>query len=176
MKFAPRKDAVVYRMHTPRYASVPTSGAGAAAGGGRANRPGVETLYLSFDTQTAIEEYAQVSSIMPPGTLVSYRLSVERLVDFCGGYDPVAWDPIWEDFFCDWRELCFNQGIEPPSWVAGDLAIAAGAAGILFPSRLRQGGINLALFTQRLGEKDSLVVYDPDGVLPRDQRSWDSPT
>ncbi len=38
-----------YRMHTPRWATAPTSGAGAAAHGGRANRPGVSALYLALE-------------------------------------------------------------------------------------------------------------------------------
>ena len=31
-----------YRMHTPKWATAPTSGAGAATHGGRANRPGIQ--------------------------------------------------------------------------------------------------------------------------------------
>lgn len=50
-----------YRMHTPKWAVTPTSGAGAAAHGGRANRPGVTALYLALDIDTAIKEYQQVS-------------------------------------------------------------------------------------------------------------------
>jgi RES domain-containing protein len=45
-----------YRVHTPKWASMPLSGAGAATQGGRANRPGVEALYLALDVQTAIDE------------------------------------------------------------------------------------------------------------------------
>jgi RES domain-containing protein len=33
-----------YRVHTPKWASVPLSGAGAATHGGRLNRPGIEAL------------------------------------------------------------------------------------------------------------------------------------
>jgi len=52
-----------YRVHTPKWASMPLSGAGAATQGGRANRPGVEALYLALDVQTAIDEYKQVSTL-----------------------------------------------------------------------------------------------------------------
>lgn len=38
-----------YRMHMPKWAVAPTSGAGAASYGGRLNRPGIEALYLSLD-------------------------------------------------------------------------------------------------------------------------------
>ncbi len=54
---------VTYRMHTPKWAVTPTSGAGAAEHGGRANRPGLAALYLSIEVETAIKEYHQVSSL-----------------------------------------------------------------------------------------------------------------
>lgn len=48
---------VAYRAHTPGWAHAPTSGAGAAAYGGRANRIGVPALYLALDEHTALAEY-----------------------------------------------------------------------------------------------------------------------
>ena len=71
-----------YRMHTPRWATAPTSGAGAAAYGGRANRPGTQALYLALEPETAVREYQQLSPLMPPGTLVSYAVRVSPVVDF----------------------------------------------------------------------------------------------
>ncbi len=68
------------------------------------------------------------------------------VADFRQGFDPSHWEPIWEDFTCDWRELWFNQRVEPPSWLIGDEVIAAGAKGILFQSRLNVGGTNLTLY------------------------------
>ncbi|WP_366145778.1 RES domain-containing protein [Polaromonas sp.] len=55
-------DVTAYRMHVPRWAVAPTSGAGAGKHGGRANRPGVDALYLALETATAIREYQQVST------------------------------------------------------------------------------------------------------------------
>jgi RES domain-containing protein len=161
-----------YRMYTPKWAVAPTSGAGAAAHGGRANRPGAATLYLSLDTDTAVKEYQHVSTLLPPGTLVSYRVSAAPVVDFRGGYQPAQWSALWEEFFCDWRKLWFNQHIEPPSGVLADEAIAAGAKGILFPSRLAPGGVNLVLYTELLGAADAIEVHDPASALPKNQDSW----
>jgi RES domain-containing protein len=138
-------------MHVPRWAVAPTSGAGAAKLGGRANRPGVEALYLALETETAVREYQQVSTLLPPGTLTSYKLTAAPVVDFTVSFSASVWEPIWEDFYCDWRELWFNQRVEPPSWVVGDTVIAAGVKGILFPSRLAKGGTNLVLFTHNAG-------------------------
>lgn len=77
-----------------------------------------------------------------------------------------------DQFFCDWRKLWFDQRVEPPSWALGDEAIAAGAKGILFMSIVNPGGRNLVLFTNRLNADDQIQVFDPDGVLPKNQDSW----
>jgi len=165
-------EAEAYRMHTPRWASAPTSGSGAAAFGGRANRPTVPALYLALDSGTAIKEYQQLSPLLPPGTLVSYRVSVDPVADFRLGYRPEDWSSLWEEFYCDWRELWFNRHIEPPSWVLADEAMASGMKGILFPSRLSPGGLNLVVYTDLLEESDRVEAYDPAGALPKNQDSW----
>ena len=85
----------VYRMHLPKWAVAPTSGDGAARHGGRANRPGVSALYLALDIETAIKDYQQTSSLLPPGTLVSYQVTVEPVVDFSAGFVSSHWDPLW---------------------------------------------------------------------------------
>lgn len=59
----------------------------------------------------AVKEYRQVSTLIPPGTLVSYRVTLAPVIDFRKGYRPVEWPPLWEEFFCDWWELWFNQPV-----------------------------------------------------------------
>jgi RES domain-containing protein len=159
-------------MHVPKWAIAPLSGAGAGTHGGRANRIGVDALYLALDYDTAVQEYRQMSSLMPPGTLVSYRLTATPIIDFSAGYDGGTWAPIWEDFYCDWRRTWFNDRIEPPSWTIGDEVLANGAKGILFKSQVASGGINLVLYTNALDSTDRLEVYDPNNTLPKDQSSW----
>ncbi len=140
--------------------------------GGRANRPGVSALYLALEPETAVREYQQLSPLLPPGTLVSYTVGVSPVVDFHEGYDATRWSSLWEEFYCDWRELWFNQRVEPPSWVLADETIASGAKGILFASRLALGGTNLVVFNELLTADDALLVYDPAGKLPKNQDSW----
>ncbi|AOK56544.1 RES protein [Burkholderia stagnalis] len=175
MILKPLNEVIAYRMHQPKWAVAPTSGAGAAKFGGRANRIGTPALYLALEVATAVAEYQQLSPLLPPGTLVSYRVTAEPVVDFTAGYRVDDWPPLWESFFCDWRRDWFNERIEPPSWVLGDEAIAAGAKGILFPSTQASGGTNLVLFVDQLAEPDRLEVIDPVGALPRDQASWGEP-
>ena len=172
MKLTTLTDVTAYRMHSPRWSFEPTSGAGAAKHGGRANRPGVDALYLALETHTAIDEYQQASALLPPGTLTAYKLTVDPVVDFTEGYSAPVWDPFWEDFYCDWRDLWFNQRVEPPSWKAGDTTLAGGGKGVLFNSSLAHGGTNLVLFNRALTASDSLEVHDPDNALPQNQESW----
>lgn len=161
---------IVYRVHQPKWSFAPTSGAGAGTHGGRANRPGVNALYLSLELETALAEFQQLDALMPPGMMVSYNLCLDFLVDFRGGYT-TAWNALWEDFYCDWRNIHFNKGIEPPTWVIGDQVIAAGAKGIMFNSAIT-GGTNLVIYTDALTGGYSIAVYDPNNDLPKNQSSW----
>ena len=52
-------DSAAYRVHQPKWSISPTSGAGAGIHGGRANRPGINALYLSLKLETALAEYRQ---------------------------------------------------------------------------------------------------------------------
>ncbi len=148
------------------------SGAGAVEHGGRANRPGVAALYLALEVETAVREYQQVSTLLPPGTLVSYEVTVGHVVDFRSGFTAATWGALWEDFHCDWRQLWFDQRVEPPSWVIGDEVIAAGAAGILFRSSVAADGTNLVVYPDLLAPTDTVNVFDPGQTLPKNQESW----
>lgn len=161
---------VAYRVHDPKWAFTPTSGAGAGTHGGRVNRPGINALYLSLDLATALAEYQQVDTLLRPALMVSYHVAVEPIIDFRNGVSAV-WDDLWQDLYCDWRRMVFSENIEPPSWVIGDLVRAKGAKGILFKSAVT-GGTNLALYTDSLTSTDVLAAHDPTDALPKNQDSW----
>ncbi len=165
-------DAIFYRYLTPKWAFVPLSGAGAAAEGGRFNRVGVEALYLSRAPQTALEEYRQDSSLVPPATLASYIASIDGIVDLSDGYDADEWASEWAEWNCPWRRIIRIDRKTPPSWMLADKVISEGRKGILFPSLRHPGGTNLVIFHSNFTASDRLQVHDPDGRLPKDQSSW----
>jgi RES domain-containing protein len=167
-------DAIFYRFHSPDWAHLPTSGAGAAANGGRFNRPGVEALYLSAEPDTALAEYRQAASITPPGTLVAYRIDVDGIVDFSRGHEGKISPEDWAQAGCDWKYIARLEQRDPPTWRLGDRLMRDGVKGLLFPSFREPGGTNLVLFTANLGPEDRVAVHDPAGKLPRDQSSWSS--
>ncbi|MDI6029351.1 RES family NAD+ phosphorylase [Corticibacterium sp. UT-5YL-CI-8] len=165
-------DDIFHRYLTPKWAFLPTSGAGAAIDGGRFNRPGVEALYLSQAPQTALEEYKQGASISPPATLAAYKITLTEVADLSQGFDPDAWDDAWREWDCPWRRIARIDRKTPSSWKLADQVITAGFRGILFPSLRHAGGTNLVIFLANLVEGDAIEVHDPDHRLPHDQSSW----
>jgi RES domain-containing protein len=107
-------DEVFYRFLTPKWAHLPTSGAGAAIGGGRFNRPGVEALYLTRAPQTALDEYRQGSSITPPATLAAYKVTLQQVADLSSGFDPKHWDAQWKEWSSSWRKIARIDKKAPP--------------------------------------------------------------
>ena len=170
IKLGPRH---FYRYLTPKWAYLPLSGAGAASAGGRFNRPGVEALYLSTESDTALAEYRQGSSLPNPATLAAYEVVLPDVIDLFAGYNPAQWSDAWANWACDWRWIARVENKVPPSWQLGDEAIRSGARGLLFPSTHRAGGANLVVFNANLMPGDRLAVHDPDDMLPKDQRSWE---
>jgi RES domain-containing protein len=156
-----------YRVHSPRWANTPLSGAGAARHGGRFNRPGQAALYLSANTQTALAEYQQDDVLLPPGTLVTYAVKLAAVIDLSGGYEPASWSAEWAQWNCDWRAMTLDKHTAPPSWALAELALTAGASGILFPSLrcAEPDALNLVLYVDSLGVDDQLGIHDPKGVL-----------
>lgn len=165
--------APFHRAFSPRWAHAPESGAGAALAGGRFNRPGVEARYLAADPPTALAEYQGESPLLAPATLVTFLVSASSVVDLSGGYDSAHWTPIWAEVHCNWKGLAFLEGVEPPSWVIGDIVRAAGHAGILYPSTRRREGVCLVLFPDMQNVTGFVAsVHDPEERLPRNAASW----
>lgn len=166
-------DAPFHRAFTPRWAHAPESGAGAALAGGRFNRPGVEARYLAATPETALAEYQGESALLPPATLVTFLVTGKNVVDFTAGYDPAHWTPIWAEAQGNWKGMAFLEGVEPSSWVIGDIVRDAGHPGILYRSVRHPSGVCLVLFPQVQAQTGFVArSHDPSKTLPRDASSW----
>jgi RES domain-containing protein len=166
-------DAPFHRAFTPRWAHAPESGAGAALAGGRFNRPGVEARYLAATPETALAEYQGESPLLPPATLVTFLVTAKNVVDFSGGYDAAHWTPIWAEAYGNWKGMAFLEGVEPPSWVIGDIVRDAGHPGILYRSTRHANGVCLVLFPQMQAQTGFTArPHDPANSLPRNESSW----
>jgi len=164
-------DAPFYRALTPSWAHLPESGAGAAQGGGRFNRPNVEARYLAATPEAALAEYQGESPLLPPATVVTYRVTAQAVVDFTGGYQEERWSPIWAEAYGNWKGMAFLENVEPPSWVIGDLVRQAGYPGILYACARDPAHRCLVLFPD-LADRFRAPAYDPEGRLPRNAESW----
>lgn len=113
-----------------------------------------------MDDDTALAEYKQTSTLLPPGTICAYLAMLPPLVDLRrireGG-----WDPIWEDWSVDWRHQAFDLHIDPTSWDLAELAIDAASPGIIFPSTVHQGGTNLVIYPDALAATPDASIAVP---------------
>ena len=173
-------DDLAYRAHNPRWAYAPTSGAGAKRHGGRFNRKGLSTLYLSLDINTAwLEAQQGLPFKAQPMTLVAYRVDCEPVADLtdsaglaAAGIDPAA-------LACPWEDLA-SRGQTPPSWALADRLIAAGIRGARVPSFAPASNPapdapprrNLVLWRWRSEPPCVVRVIDDFGRLPQDDASW----
>jgi RES domain-containing protein len=163
-----------YRAIAPRWSYAPESGAGAAVGGGRFNRPGVEARYLADRPEGALREYRGESVLLPPATVATFLVTAAPIVDFRGGYDSKLWGPEWANAYCDWQFLWLTAHTEPPSWTLGDLVIEAGAAGLLYTSR--HGASDCLVLYPAMTDATGFLapVHDPSGALPKNSAGWRS--
>ena len=164
-----------YRAHDPAWSFTPLSGAGAAITGGRFNRKGEPTLYLSLDVMTSFGECTQgFTKRLQPLTMCEYDVDCEGVADLrddaARGVHGISRDALG----CAW--LSFQlAGKDAPSWSAADRLKASGHNGMLVPSFVpgaTDGNINLVLWRWGPDLPHRVDVYDPSGRLPQNQLSW----
>ena len=167
-----RWDGVAFRGHDPKWAWSPISGDGAAAKGGRFNPKGVPALYLALSLEGLLLEVCQgFAHRLEPLTICAYGVAASGLADLRTEEGRAAAAVKLEDMACAWAyDMACHRA--PPSWVIARTLIAQGVNGVLVPSfaqGARSGMDNLVLW--KWGP-DSVAVFDPKHLLPRDQSSW----
>lgn len=167
-----------YRGHDPGWSFDPLSGSGAAATGGRFNRKGEATLYLSLDVMTSFGECTQgFTKRLQPLTMCEYDVDCEGIADLRDHDAREAMSVDRTDLACGW--LTFQlAGKQAPSWLVADRLKAAGHSGILVPSFVpgaTDANVNLVLWRWGPHRPHKVKVYDPTGRLPADQLSWFKP-
>lgn len=130
MNFAGR----CYRAHDPKWSFSPLSGEGAAKSGGRFNRKGERTLYLSLDPITAVGESMQGFTMrMLPLLLCEYDVDIEQVADLRDDSGRRRHRTPLADLACPW--LAHQRaGTVAPSWKVAERLRRKGFAGMLAPS------------------------------------------
>ena len=153
----------------------PTSGAGAAAKGGRFNPLGVPALYLALSIEGMFAEMGHgFAHRFDPLTVCSYDVDVEGVVDLRSNAGRASAGVDLDHLACAWFEDHL-RGRKPASWVVAERLIGRGASGILVPSfanGARPEMANLVLWTWGSDPPTRVTVYDPGRRLPKDQSSW----
>lgn len=171
MRFAGR----CYRAHDPAWSFTPLSGAGAAITGGRFNRKGEPTLYLSLDVMTSFGECTQgFTKRLQPLTMCEYNVDCEGVADLRDDAARTAHGVSRDELGCAW--LSFQlAGKKAPSWLVIDRLRAFGSSGMLVPSFVpgaTDANANLVLWRWGPNLPHKVDVYDPSGRLPANQLSW----
>ncbi len=151
-----------WRLMAPKWSHAPLSGAGAAARGGRFNRPGQAALYMSSDLETALVEYSQD---LPdrPGAFCRYDVTVDKILDLRDQETCAVFDIVPPVLGCPWKQILLIEKAEPPTWPVVDRLRTSGASGALVPSQRRPQGYNLVLW---VWTDDTVRPFDPNNDLP----------
>ena len=163
-----------YRAHDPKWAFSPLSGDGAKLKGGRFNPIGTPAFYLSLSIAGMFLEMSHgFVRRFAPLTIYTYDVDVVDIVDLCDDASCKSAAVTMHDLSCPWA-LDLAEGREPASWSVAKQLIARGVAGILVPSfarGARSNMHNLVLWKWSADLPHRVVIHDPLGQLPKDQRS-----
>ncbi len=162
MKAEPPLAGRFWRIVSPRWISDPLSGAGAARHGGRWNRPGQPALYLSVEVETAFAEYQQEIGTRP-GTFIAYDVAGARVFDLTNAATRDRLNVSVSSMLNPWKQIAFVEGGEPPTWRHAT-RLSTDADGLLVPSIMRPGGVNLVLWRWNEGPVQ-VNFHDPKGDL-----------
>lgn len=172
MRFAGR----CYRGHDPAWSFTPISGKGAALTGGRFNRKGEPTLYLSLDVMTSFLECAQgLAKRLQPLTMCEYDVDCDGIADLRKDASRAAHGVDLGELGCAWLDFQLARRQAPSWFVADRLKEGSGHSGILVPCFVpgaTDANVNLVLWRWGPHLPHRVNVCDPSGRLPKNQLSW----
>jgi hypothetical protein len=152
-----------YRMHTSKWSSAPTSGAGAAKHGGRANRPGTPALYLALETETAVREYQQLSSLMPQARRSATRFVLRPSSTSARATTPNIGPRCMGGVLVRLAGALVQSSDRASNLVSGGRGDRRRRQGHLVRVDVRASGVSPVLYPKLLSADDVLSVHGPAG-------------
>lgn len=153
----------------------PVSGDGAAIRGARFNPKDVPALYLSTTIEGAITEASQgFGHKIHPLTICAYEVDCEDIADLGDEGIRQEYGISYENMSDAWASA-LSENRRPQSWTIYD-ALSKKFAGILVPSFAHRAAAsirNLVLWKWSSEMPHRVVVIDPTGRLPKNQKSWE---
>jgi RES domain-containing protein len=164
-----------FRAHDPAWSFTPLSGTGADLTGGRFNRKGEPTLYLSCDVVTAVGECTQgFTRRLQPLTICEYDIDCADVADLHDDAARTKHGVSLDHLECAWLSYQL-AGKQAPSWLAADQMKGSGHSGIIVPSFVpgaTEANRNLVLWRWGPDLPYQVTVFDPNGRLPANQLAW----
>jgi len=153
-----------YRFIKIQFIKHPLSGLGSLRHGGRYNYKNVfEVLYLTSDPDTAVAESSRDRLLIPPSVLITVRVRLQRVINIENEDVINSLGIIRAELNKPWRKIQDIDEKKAYTQVLGELIYDSREfEAIRYPSAIRNGKYNLALFTERLRNSSEVKVYDPE--------------
>lgn len=157
-----------YRLIGIKYLKNPLNALGSKFVGGRYNHIGTfEVLYVAPDPQTAVQETIKDFEFrFPPKSIITIEVDLQAIIDLEDSKTIEVLGIDRDRLFSPWRKIQDIDQKKTYTQILGEAIYNARRfEGIRYPSAKVKGKYNLAIFPDRLKEKSSIRVYDPDRLL-----------
>lgn len=163
--FAPVVRGTFYRAIDPQFRELAIAGSRSA---GRYSGPQQPTLYLSSSVD-GVEAAMIAHKDARSASLEVIEIDVEApgIVDLRDGAALEAAGIDLADAVAPWQEIAASGGT-PTSWTVRDRLLAAGANGLIDPSRRRPGLWHLVLFRWNQADAPTVRPAEPRGAAAAD--------
>lgn len=153
-----------YRFMKIEHLKDPLSGLGSLEHGGRYNFKGsFEAVYLAPDPETAVAEGSRDKYLIPPSALISIEVNLQKVIDLEDRKIINALGINEQELYNSWRKLQDVDDKEAYTQILGRIIYESERLeAIRYPSVVKKGKYNLAIFIGRLKKDSELKVYDPD--------------
>ena len=160
-----------YRFMEIGYLKDPLSGLGSLEHGGRYNFKGkgsYEVVYLAPDPETAIAEGSRDKYLISPSVLITIEVNLQKVIDLEDSKNISALGINEQELYCSWRKIQDVDGKEAYTQIFGRMMYESQVIEtIRYPSVVKKGRYNLAIFINRLKKDSELKVHDPDKKISR---------
>lgn len=152
-----------YRFIEIEYINDPLSGLGSLKNGGRYNFKGCfEAVYLSPYPETAVAEASRDKYLIPPSVLITIEVNLKKVIDLEDRKIINALGINEQELYNSWRNLQDVDNKEAYTQILGRMIYESKELeAIRYPSVIKKGEYNLAVFTKILKKDSELKMYDP---------------